>query len=918
MRKALSVFVFAIAFLFVSQSLSAQNKTLTVDDYDRWSHINGMELSNDGQWVAYGLQPNGGDDTLYVNSLEGDRRYEFPIAEDAEFSDDSRWVAFVTTPDEETRDQMSDRGEPVYETAHLLNLRTGEKHAVERASGMAFSEDGRFWAVHREKAEDDESDHEGTDLILRDLDDGSVMNIGNVSEFAFNNRSDRLAYLVDAAGRTGNGVYLRNLENGALTSLDSDSTLYTGLAWDDEAAPRSEWDRKGRKLAVLKGEEVDSLEQRENELLAFENLGGEIQKTVLDPKARGDFPDGMVISENRTPSWSENGEFLFLGLDEQEKDIEADRDTLPNVEVFHWKDERIQTVQEQQARWDRLFTWVATFHPGEERFTRLTDEEMREMPMSRHNDYMVGRDEKPYQSDINWGVSPADLYRVDLASGERTKFADKVKRPLGYSPDGRYFLYQQVTEQDTALMVYDLEESEKNNISAAAPVNFMDTEHPYPHENPPYGEAGWTEDGDHVIVNHKYDLWMLALDGSGATNITQGLGEEEQVIFRYETLDEEERWIDTAEPMLLEAFGEWTKKDGFYRLEMGDAPQPLLYEDAAFGDVEKARDTDRVILTRETFVEFPDYHMTDTDFSGLEQITDANPQQSEYGWGRRVLVEYENSRGQKLQGTLTLPAGYEEGEEYPMIVYFYEQMSDRHHQYSMPVYDDRPHMSTYASNGYAVLMPDNVYQTGRPGTSSLDCITAATQRVIDLGYADPDKIGLQGHSWGGYQSSFILTQTDMFATVVTGAPPTNLTSFYNNIYGSTGTNHHGIMEIGQVRMGRGVTPWSDREAYNRENPMYHAPDIEVPFMILHGTEDGAVDYMQGLEYYNAARRLGKEVVLLTYPGEGHHLGREPNQKDFLVRMKQWFDHYVKGKPAPEWIREGIPYLDKVWLEAEGN
>jgi dipeptidyl aminopeptidase/acylaminoacyl peptidase len=251
-----------------------------------------------------------------------------------------------------------------------------------------------------------------------------------------------------------------------------------------------------------------------------------------------------------------------------------------------------------------------------------------------------------------------------------------------------------------------------------------------------------------------------------------------------------------------------------------------------------------------------------------------------------------------------------------MIVYFYEKMSDRHHQYSMPVYDDRPHMSTYASNGYLVFMPDVVFEFGRPGTSSLDVITSATQKVIDLGYADPEKIGLQGHSWGGYQSSFILTQTDLFSTVVTGAPPTNLTSFYNNIYGSSGTNHHGIMEIGQVRMGRGVTPWTHREMYQRENPMFYVPDIEIPFMILHGTDDGAVDWMQGLEFYNAARRMGKEVVLLSYPGEGHHLGREANQVDFQIRMKEWFDHYVKGEPAADWIVNGIPFIEKQYNRAE--
>ncbi|MBK7653695.1 MAG: prolyl oligopeptidase family serine peptidase [Flammeovirgaceae bacterium] len=222
-----------------------------------------------------------------------------------------------------------------------------------------------------------------------------------------------------------------------------------------------------------------------------------------------------------------------------------------------------------------------------------------------------------------------------------------------------------------------------------------------------------------------------------------------------------------------------------------------------------------------------------------------------------MLIDYTNSKGQKLQGTLTLPANYQAGNKYTMIVYFYEKMSQTHNQYSMPVYDDRPHMSLYASNGYLVFQPDMVYEEGRPGTSALDCMTSAVKKVIDSGYADPKKIGLQGHSWSGYQSSFILTQTDLFACVVTGAPPTDLESFYNNIYGSTGTNHHGIMEIGQVRMGKDKTPWSAREAYQRESPMFHAPNIKTPFMILHGTTDGAVDWTQGLEFYNAARRLGK-------------------------------------------------------------
>jgi dipeptidyl aminopeptidase/acylaminoacyl peptidase len=235
-------------------------------------------------------------------------------------------------------------------------------------------------------------------------------------------------------------------------------------------------------------------------------------------------------------------------------------------------------------------------------------------------------------------------------------------------------------------------------------------------------------------------------------------------------------------------------------------------------------------------------------------------------------------------------------------------MSQRHHEYSQPVYDDRPHMSTYASNGYLVLMPDIIYDDGRPGSSALDDVTAAVQEVIDRGYADAERVGLQGHSWGGYESSFIVTQTDMFAAVVTGAPLTNLVSMHNILYKSSGRPNAPLIQWGQGRMA--ASPWDDLDAYTRESPVHNAEGITTPFLILHGTADGAVDWNQGLEFYITAKRLGKEVILLSYPDEPHHLGRQENQKDFQTRMMQYFDHHLKGAEAPGWMTDGVPFLDK--------
>jgi len=903
-------------FLLMTTATLGQDKVLQLKDYSQWKRIVSSEMSPDGKWFSYGLRSNGGEDSLFVKKTSNPTEkfdYLIPFATSPIFSNDSKWVVYLISPSKKEAEKLKKSKKKVFKTAELRHLATGDSIQFQRASSMTFSENGKFLAVAIERPQQDKSEHKGKDLILVNLANLGTMNFGNVKDYAFNKNATHIAYTVDAADKVGNGLYVYNLKNGKLSNLDSDRKIYSSLIWDDARVLKKDWSAKGQQLAVLKGNDVDSLEQRINTLLVVSNLNKTPTSYELTPDdGPQTFPEDYVISEKRNLMFSNDGSMVLFGIKEQEKTVKLEKDTIANLNVFHWNDETINSVQRRRANRNRNFSYWASYQFNNAQFTRLTDESMRELQPSRNSDYWIGRNPKPYINDVNWGVSPADYYRVNLKTGERDEIVKLVKRSMGYSPDGSHYAFQ----KDSVIQVVDIATKKLTNISKSAGVQFMNLEHPYPHEKPPYGLAGWTKDGKSIILNHRYDLWLLSLDGSKATNITQGLGDAEEIRFRYVNLDRDDPFIDTNEPLLLSAYGEWTKKAGFYELTIGKKPKALVFSNHAYSRVEKAEKTDDIVFTRESFVEFPDYHFSNLSFKKPLRLTDANPQQADYKWGSKVLIDYTNSKGDKLQGTLTLPPDYEAGKKYPMIVYFYEKMSNRHHRYYMPVYDDRPHGSTYASNGYLFFQPDNVYEVGRPGTSALDCITSATQKVIDLGYADPEKIGLQGHSWGGYQSSFILTQTDMFACVVTGAPPTDIESFYNNIYGNSGTNHTGIMEIGQVRMGRGVTPWTHREIYQRENPMFHAQNIKVPFMILHGTADGAVDWTQGLEFYNAARRLGKEVIFLSYPGEPHHLRREANQKDFQIRMKQYFDHYLMDKEAPEWMTEGIPHLKKLYDKAD--
>lgn len=900
----LAIFLFSASLNIYSQDTK---KVLGVDDYPKWKKIVSTDLSDDGNWMVYGFLPNDGDDTLYIKNVVSEKVFLDPYCSDATFSPDSKWAAYKRNQTKKEIEKLKKNKKDVFSKGVLLNLETGEKAEWDKIKSLTFSPAGDVLLLQKESMD---KDLKSSDLLIKNLKNGTLMNIGNVNDFKFNSQGSLLAYTIEADSKAGNGVYLLNIAAGKITPLNTDTTTFSRLTWDDEMLYRSERGNKGTALAVLSGNTPDTLEQTINTLLIFNDLNtGSPNQITYNPLNDKNFPKDYIISEKGNLRFGLDNQNLVLAIKEQTKKEKLSRDSIANVDVWHWDDEIIQSVQMVRSKRIQNETYTGILHLDNMNFVQLTSDSMRQVELNRNADLAVGGNPKPYISDLNWGGAPSDYYLLDTKTAGKTLIGEKIGRSMGMSPQGTTFLYF----KDGNFFAYDLIKKTLTNISEAVDVSFTDINEDHPFENPSYGVAGWIKDGKSVFLNHNYDLWSITLDGSGGYNLTGNYGSSNEIRFRIARTSSEPT-LDPSTDIYLTAYGEWTKKTGFFKLIDGKAPEELVYDDYNFGRIKKAADADCFLFTRESFVDFPDLYTTDAEFKRLTRQTDANPQQAEYRWGTRKLIDFQNKKGEHLQATLTLPAGYEEGKKYPMLVYFYEKVSNMHHRYSMPVYDDRPHFSEYASDGYLVLMPDIKYETGQPGWNALDCVTSAVKKVIDLGYADPDHIGMQGHSWGGYETSFILTQTDMFAATVTGAPVTNLTSMYDILYKNSGTNNQGIFEVGQVRMGKGM--FDDFKNYVDQSPVFNADKIKTPFMILHGTVDGAVDWNQGLEFYNAARRLGKEVILLSYPGENHHLANKYNQIDFQRRMKQFFDHYLKGTEAPVWMKEGIPQIDKLYDKAE--
>ncbi|MGW8123178.1 S9 family peptidase [Roseivirga echinicomitans] len=900
MRKFTSTHFFAIiiGLLFFSQAVIGQEKKpLTLDDYDQWNSIRNTSISPNGVWMSYSYAPNEGDSKLYIRKIEGDTLRTAINGRQVDFSMDNKWAAYLVAPSEKEAEKLKKQGKPTPSSLELLNLATNSVSSIDNASSYSFSKNSNYIAIQKPPS-DRKAEHKGSDLILKNLNTDKSLNIGNVSSYAFNEKGNLFAYLVDADGTNGNGLYIIDLSNSRTWPLHTGAFSYNQMTWNEA----------GDQLAVLFGTKKEGNIELDNTLYWASKLSAGMSslgnQSTYVAETDSNFPTDKVISEYSRLTWNEKNTQLYFGVKEQVKEHKKEDELKANVDVWHWKDERVQSVQMVQANRERRATFSSVLNLADKKFIQLENEDMPNVSYSEKSHWAVGQNNTKYRNDVTIPGNYADIYSINTRTGEHKLIAERLYWKLGLSPNGEWTVFSRNGE----VFGYNFSSGSTTNLTAKAGVSFENKDYDSPVEKPSYGVAGWSNDGKWIVINNKYDLWAIALNSNEAKNLTQGLGDEEEIQFRLTQLDPEVKDYDLKKPLLLSAYGEWTKKSGYYTVDMGKKPKVLRYEDSMIGRPTKAKDANTLIYTEQTFVDFPDYWVADLSFKNPKKITDANPQQANYKWGKRVLVDYTDQRGNKLQATLALPADYQPGKKYPMVMYFYEKMSQRHHQYSMPTYDDRPHMSTYASNGYLVLMPDIVFDEGKPGSSALDDVTSAAKEVIKLGYADPERIGLQGHSWGGYESSFIVTQTDMFAAVVTGAPLTNLISMYNIAYKQSGSLNGPIIEWSQGRMG--VSPWENMQLYQDQSPLFHAENIKTPFLLLHGTADGAVDWNQGLEFYSAARRLGKEVIMLSYPDEPHHLANRDNQKDFQIRMKQYFDHYLKDAPAPLWMTEGIPHLDK--------
>jgi len=898
----------ALALTLGASPLLAQQPsrrpTLSEAEFARIEQLGAIALSPDGKWIAYDFRRGvSGPTELRYRAVAGCTESRQPLGNTPVFSANSRWLLFTVTPDTANAERgrrggapATGRGpaaEPVHGKIGIIDLRTGAAKILDDVQSFSIGKDGSHVALRRYAPA--EARRRGGDLVVRDLEQGTDLTFGNVADFAWNDDGTLLAMAVDVDGRTGNGVQLLNTVTGAVRSLDASAEQYLGVTWR----------RKSDDLAVLRSRSDSAFADTSFTVVAWRGLAGaRPSKVVYDFANDRTFPVGMRVASYRLPLWSEDGTALFFGIaPRQLKDQPWSGAQPARVEVWHWKDLREYHQQDRQGSQDRMKTQLVAWRVAENRVVRLADDSLDTVQLSDGQRIGLVSDERPYFGDVISGRQYRDVYRVDLGTGERERIVTRTVFPATASAGGKFVLYVQGGQWWS----YDLTSRARTNLTAKLPTTFVNTEddHPVP-ERRPYGVAGWTTGDRSVLLYDRFDIWQIAPDGSRPVRLTRG--REDSTVYRVEVLDPETRVIDPTNPILLSMYGEWNKKSGYASLTPGQPAQRLVWLDKSITRLVRAKNAPQVFAyVAQTAEEPPNVFVTATSLADAQQVSHLNDFLSGYAWGKQVLMDYTDSRGDQLQMMLTYPANYEPGKQYPMVVYYYEKLSQGFHQWVAPTDRSTYNTSVFSQNGYFVLRPDIQFRFREPGYSGLDCVTAAVKTALATGMIDPTRVGNMGHSWGGYQSAFYAVHGHrMFAATIAGAPLTDLVSMYGYTSFNTGLPETGHYETGQERMQ--VSLWEDPQAYIRNSTVFAVDSLQTPLLLEEGDADGNVNYWQSMELYNFGRRLGKEVVFLIYNDENHGVARPESQIDYHRRQLEWFAHYLKGEPAADWITHGESYL----------
>ncbi|WP_144214625.1 S9 family peptidase [Shewanella donghaensis] len=904
----------------MSAASAEQIKPLSLDDIMHFETLQTPVISDNGKVLAVEAMPDRGDSRALVNQVATNKQYQIEGGSDVKVSSNGLFVIATIKPS--LLQQETLKKSELSSGLTLLNTETGKKQQFQKVKNAEFSTKGDYLAIwfdidesetDAEKSEESASDEKiaeadkGSGFKLIHLASDKSHDFDNVTQYAFDRQGQHFAVAINDISAKSHVIKKVNLINNTIKQLYKSAEFQIGeLSIADD----------GKWLGFTEGKVAVKRDEREYQLKLV-NLQSDTVK---------DTPQDVYWTLNQYSKifFSEDSLRLFIGRVPQiDKivtlaSIESEDDLfdqqvitgLRDLKVWHGDDPKIKPHEVKQYAKELKRTYLAVLHVNADRIVQLADKAVPDVHYGEQQRYLLATSDVPYQKMITWAGFYQDVYLVDLNTGRKVQILTQHssgEMPT-LSPNARFVAYYQQGE----VFLYDIAGVRRHTLSKDINTSFADEDHDYPGSAPSYGFGPWLADGSGIIVYDKFDTWQFSSSSFDGFMLTDGEGRKHQQQFRIAGLYEEPNApasVTLDQQVLLHSYNEKTKADAFYSAVIGIPGITLQVDaEAKLKVLARSKDSDTIIYSKQRYDLYPDLYTSSVNTPNeATKQTDLDSQKNAFNWGSAELVSWSDADGRATDGVLIKPTNYQEGKKYPVMVYFYRFMSDRLHSFPHMAINHRPNFAWYADNGYAVFLPDIRFEVGYPGASAVKGLTSGVQKLINMGIADPDAVGIQGHSWGGYQTAFAVTQTNIFKAAVTGAPVSNMTSAYSGIRHGSGLARQFQYETGQSRIAQSL--YQAPQKYIENSPVFYAERIQTPMMIMFGDKDDAVPWEQGVELYLAMRRTGKDVVFLQYEDEPHHLKKYPNKLDYTIRMKQYFDHYLKGLPAPQWLKEGEAYRE---------
>ncbi|MFV0170956.1 prolyl oligopeptidase family serine peptidase [Empedobacter falsenii] len=926
--------MYAAAIALLTTSVNAQKKPLDLTVFDEWQSIGMKELSNNGSWVAYQVNAQESDNTLNFFGLKTDKNLSFHRGEQSVFTADSKFAIFKIKPFYKdlklVRIKKKKEHEIAKDSIGILNLATNHVEKLPNIKSFKTpKKEGSFLAylVEKEDLKNDKNvksdstktkdkpvksagkDKKDTplELVLRNLISGQKKSFKNVMNYEFSENGKQLIFSTkqekkDSLDQTKYGVFLVNTATFVQKQLVDTIGEFKQFAFDEMAS----------KVAFVGTTDEEKKENKTYYLYhTSTNNPQQIKKTELLGLKKN-----WQVSENRQPKFSKDGNFLFIGLMPKlvEKDTTIIAEDHAKVDVWSYKDEFIQPQQLKNLEREKKRSYLSVIDFSDpEKVTQLADLDMNQVEILNegNSNFALGTSDNAYRLISNWDLTRRrDYYIVNVKNGQRELFAKGLAGRVEMSPNGKFAVYYNA--ENGLWSSYNIETKQTKVLNKKLKVKFYDEENDSPTLAQAYGVAYFTDNDETVLIKDRYDIWEFDLVGNRRPeNVTNGFGRKHNITFDINQLNEELKTINRDTQLYLGAFNNQNKQSGVYQTIISKAKNPekvVMSNTWGAQKMTKALNANQYIYTKETFRNSPDVYVS-TNFKDEKKVSAINPQQKDYYWGNGELVTWKTYSGKNATGVVYKPENFDPNKKYPMIVYFYEKLSDNLNRYQAPApTPSRINHTYFVSNDYIVFTPDISYTVGHPAKSAEDYINSGVEALKKNNWVNGDKIGIQGQSWGGYQVSHLITATDMYAAAWAGAPVVNMTSAYGGIRWGTGMSRQFQYEQTQSRIGK--TLWEAPELYIENSPLFNMPKVTTPVVIMHNDEDGAVPWYQGIEMFMALRRLGKPSWMLNYNGDDHNLIKRANRNDIQKRQVQFFDHYLKDQPAPKWMSEGVPAISK--------